>query len=121
MAPFGGVGESGYGAFHGKYGFDAFSHKRTVVAPPTWIEAALKLRYPPFDIKNKNKLAVKNNLGFKRGEGLQDQKLVGNSIGLTGLVKGAGLGLVALWAVDTFVMKGSLGVNEVVAQTLSRR
>ena len=30
-APFGGVGRSGTGAYHGKAGFDAFSHYRTVV------------------------------------------------------------------------------------------
>jgi coniferyl-aldehyde dehydrogenase len=30
-APFGGVGRSGMGAYHGKAGFDAFSHHRTVV------------------------------------------------------------------------------------------
>ncbi len=30
-APFGGVGRTGMGAYHGKAGFDAFSHNRTVV------------------------------------------------------------------------------------------
>ncbi len=29
--PFGGVGPSGYGSYHGQYGFDAFSHRRSVV------------------------------------------------------------------------------------------
>lgn len=33
-APFGGVGGSGYGAYHGEYGFLSFSHQRTVVSPP---------------------------------------------------------------------------------------
>ncbi|MEV0692541.1 aldehyde dehydrogenase family protein [Streptomyces sp. NPDC050388] len=32
-APFGGVGHSGYGAYHGKAGFDEFTHRRTVAAP----------------------------------------------------------------------------------------
>jgi coniferyl-aldehyde dehydrogenase len=31
VAPFGGVGRSGYGAYHGKAGFDTFSHQRTIV------------------------------------------------------------------------------------------
>ncbi|KAF0957697.1 aldehyde dehydrogenase family protein [Rhodococcus sp. T7] len=32
-APFGGVGGSGYGAYHGKVGFDEFTHRRTVASP----------------------------------------------------------------------------------------
>ena len=32
-APFGGVGQSGYGAYHGKAGFDELTHRRTVAAP----------------------------------------------------------------------------------------
>jgi aldehyde dehydrogenase (NAD+) len=33
--PFGGVGESGYGAYHGKAGFDTFSHRRSVLRRPS--------------------------------------------------------------------------------------
>ena len=33
--PFGGVGPSGMGAYHGKYGFEQFSHKKTVMTKPT--------------------------------------------------------------------------------------
>jgi aldehyde dehydrogenase (NAD+) len=33
--PFGGVGESGYGAYHGKWGFDTFSHRRPVLRRPS--------------------------------------------------------------------------------------
>jgi aldehyde dehydrogenase (NAD+) len=44
--PFGGVGTSGMGAFHGRYTFDAFSHAKAVVRRPFW--ADLDLRYPPF-------------------------------------------------------------------------
>jgi aldehyde dehydrogenase (NAD+) len=74
-APFGGVGESGMGYYHGKYGFLAFSHTRTIVAPPTWLDKLMSFRYPPFDIRNRNKLAVTNRLGFKRGEKLEDQRI----------------------------------------------
>lgn len=74
-APFGGVGESGTGYYHGKYGFLAFTHLRTVVELPTWLEKLLAMRYPPYDRGNKDKLAVKNTLGFCRGETMQDQKL----------------------------------------------
>ncbi|MEE2830481.1 MAG: aldehyde dehydrogenase family protein, partial [Myxococcota bacterium] len=44
--PFGGVGPSGTGAYHGKASFDAFSHQRSVLSRATWIDPAL--RYPPF-------------------------------------------------------------------------
>jgi len=44
-AHFGGVGESGMGNYHGKAGFEAFSHYKTVMIKPTWFE--LFLKYPP--------------------------------------------------------------------------
>ena len=44
--PFGGVGTSGMGAYHGKHSFDCFSHKKAVVKTPTWID--LPFKYPPF-------------------------------------------------------------------------
>ncbi len=45
-APFGGVGDSvGIGHYHGKPGFDAFSHHKTLMIKPTWFE--LFLKYPP--------------------------------------------------------------------------
>lgn len=44
--PFGGRGFSGTGNYHGKYSFDAFSHKKAVMKTPTWFDPAIK--YPPF-------------------------------------------------------------------------
>jgi len=44
-APFGGVGESGMGSYHGKTGFTAFSHYKTVMVKPMWFE--LFLKHPP--------------------------------------------------------------------------
>jgi len=44
---FGGVGESGMGAYHGKVGFDAFSHSKSVVDKKTRID--LPMRYRPYD------------------------------------------------------------------------
>lgn len=44
--PFGGVGGSGMGAYHGKASFDAFSHRKAVVVKPFWMD--LKVRYPPY-------------------------------------------------------------------------
>lgn len=45
-APFGGISTSGIGAYHGKYSFATFSHRRTVVTKPTWGD--IRLRYPPY-------------------------------------------------------------------------
>ena len=47
--PFGGVGNSGMGNYHGRYGFDAFSHKKAVLSRATWGEPDLK--YPPYTDK----------------------------------------------------------------------
>ncbi|MFT2093035.1 aldehyde dehydrogenase family protein [Paraglaciecola sp. 2405UD69-4] len=44
--PFGGVGSSGMGAYHGKIGFDNFSHLKTVMKRSFWFD--IPLRYPPF-------------------------------------------------------------------------
>lgn len=44
--PFGGVGASGIGSYHGKHGFDSFSHHKSVMKRGTWIDP--KFRYPPY-------------------------------------------------------------------------
>lgn len=44
--PFGGVGYSGIGSYHGRSGFDDFSHYKGVLSKPFWFEAGLK--YPPY-------------------------------------------------------------------------
>ena len=51
---FGGVGESGMGAYHGKDGFDAFSHYKSIVDKKTWLD--LPMRYQPFTSKLYEKL-----------------------------------------------------------------
>lgn len=43
---FGGVGESGMGTYHGKVGFDAFSHTKSIVDKKTWLD--LPMRYQPY-------------------------------------------------------------------------
>lgn len=50
--PFGGVGNSGIGAYHGRSSFDLFSRRKPVMETPTWIDPSIK--YPPF--KNRQKL-----------------------------------------------------------------
>ena len=51
---FGGVGESGMGSYHGKDGFDAFSHYKSVMDKKTWID--LPMRYQPYKSKLYEKL-----------------------------------------------------------------
>lgn len=51
---FGGVGESGMGAYHGKTGFDAFSHTKSIVDKKTWMD--LPMRYQPYVNKLYDKL-----------------------------------------------------------------
>ena len=44
--PFGGVGHSGLGKYHGKHSFLAFSNQKAVVSTPTWMDVPFK--YPPY-------------------------------------------------------------------------
>ncbi len=44
--PFGGVGDSGMGRYHGKDSFDTFSHKKSVLKKANWLD--VPLRYPPY-------------------------------------------------------------------------
>ena len=54
--PFGGVGESGAGAYHGKYGFECFSHAKSLIKKSRAID--LPMRYQPYT-KRKFKLIRK--------------------------------------------------------------
>lgn len=47
--PFGGIGSSGTGAYHGKYSFDTFTHYKGVMNKVTWPD--IPLRYPPYNGK----------------------------------------------------------------------
>lgn len=49
--PFGGIGASGMGSYHGKFSFDTFTHRRTVVSRSMKIDPSL--RYPPYEGKCK--------------------------------------------------------------------
>ncbi|RZL25401.1 MAG: aldehyde dehydrogenase family protein [Rhodococcus sp. (in: high G+C Gram-positive bacteria)] len=48
--PFGGVGDSGMGAYHGKWGFEAFSHRKSVLVKP--FKPDLKFVYPPYSARS---------------------------------------------------------------------
>ncbi|CEP63575.1 hexadecenal dehydrogenase LALA0_S08e05732g [Lachancea lanzarotensis] len=67
-APFGGIRESGQGNYHGIWSFAAFTHERTVVKQPYWIEFVNGVRYPPFSTKKLSlaRASIENKPGFKR-------------------------------------------------------
>ena len=44
--PFGGVGPSGFGSYHGRYSFEVFSHQKAILHNSSWFDH--KLRYPPY-------------------------------------------------------------------------
>ncbi|XP_065551249.1 aldehyde dehydrogenase family 3 member A2 isoform X3 [Lathamus discolor] len=52
--PFGGVGNSGMGAYHGKHSFETFSHHRSCLIKDLKMESTNKLRYPPGSHKKVN-------------------------------------------------------------------
>ncbi|PIF01405.1 MAG: aldehyde dehydrogenase [Maribacter sp.] len=45
--PFGGVGPSGIGAYHGKRSFEMYSHQKAIIKKPNWLD--VPLRYPPYN------------------------------------------------------------------------
>lgn len=47
--PFGGIGESGIGSYHGFNGFECFSHKKSILKAASWFD--LSLIYPPYQRK----------------------------------------------------------------------
>lgn len=49
--PFGGVGSSGIGAYHGKTSFELFSHQKAIIKKANWLDAPL--RYPPYNLPMK--------------------------------------------------------------------
>lgn len=58
--PFGGVGPSGIGAYHGKKSFEIFSHHKAIVKRGTWLD--IPLRNPPYTLPLKYVKKIKNLL-----------------------------------------------------------
>lgn len=56
--PFGGVGASGIGAYHGRTSFDIFSHQKAIIKKANWFDAPL--RYPPYNLPMKIVKKVKH-------------------------------------------------------------
>jgi aldehyde dehydrogenase (NAD+) len=49
--PFGGIGNSGFGLYHGKASFDTFTHPKSIMKKSNWLD--ITLRYPPYEGKLK--------------------------------------------------------------------
>lgn len=73
---FGGVGDSGTGAYRGKASFDCFTHERSITSTPNWMESLLAVRYPPF--AGTTKLKQFNKMGLLKPDfDRQGNKTVG--------------------------------------------
>lgn len=59
--PFGGVGPSGMGSYHGDKSFDTFTHERSTMVKSSQFESLVAARYPPY---NEDKRAVLNLLVY---------------------------------------------------------
>merc|ERR1712070_389931 len=63
--PFGGVGASGYGSYHGKAGFDEFTHRRSILHQDTLLLKKSSLPQPPYSSGKEYDFAVKATItGF---------------------------------------------------------
>ena len=87
---FGGIGDSGNGAYRGKASFDCFSHARTIISTPGWAEFLLALRYPPYEGKMKMLQRMDQKPDFDR-EGNVRFSLVKYILGLGAASKTGGL------------------------------
>ena len=103
--PFGGVGESGSGAYRGKASFDCFTHRRSVTTTPSWIEGMLDVRYPPFTAEKFKRLRKMTDLkpDFDR-DGKPTGGLVWWTLGLGASSKAAAATRWALVAILTMVL-----------------
>ncbi|XP_044052814.1 aldehyde dehydrogenase family 3 member B1 isoform X2 [Siniperca chuatsi] len=63
--PFGGVGTSGMGSYHGRYSFDTFSHRKSCLLRGTRFECVTYLRYPPYEDRNLSLMTWASTLSQK--------------------------------------------------------
>jgi len=59
---FGGVGDSGSGAYRGRASFEIFTHRRAVTTTPGWMEALIAVRYPPYSDKKLGQVRASGGL-----------------------------------------------------------
>ena len=81
--PFGGVGESGMGGYHGKAGFDEFTHYRSIVDKKTWMDLPVRYqRYTKFKRKKMSILEQREKLAELLRKQHEDKILIEKNEGL---------------------------------------
>jgi len=74
-APFGGIGNSGSGNFHGVYGFNTFTHLRTISRPTKLMVWLGGFRFPPYTDSKMAKVRMADKKPpFRKNETLEDQR-----------------------------------------------
>ncbi|KAL1412475.1 Hexadecenal dehydrogenase [Vanrija albida] len=100
--PFGGVGDSGWGNYHGVHGFNTFSHHKAILEVPYWLELAQKSRYPPNLDANARKIFkmfMVSKVNFSRPVSVEgEQKLLRSQQNRRTLYIGALLIIIGAWA-----------------------
>lgn len=79
-APFGGIGNSGTGSYHGFYSFRSFTHERTTIEQALWNDVVLKSRYPPYTDNNADLIEVSTAPQREWFDRTGDVKVYGPSI-----------------------------------------
>ena len=115
---FGGVGESGQGSYRGRASFECFSHRRSVVATPAWMESLLSMRYPPYTPGKlrMSKAMNERTPAFDR-EGRATVSLARYILGLGGQ---SAVGAIARWALVVAVVLGLGRVSPLVDREVLR-
>ncbi|KAL1583734.1 hypothetical protein WHR41_07535 [Cladosporium halotolerans] len=106
---FGGVGDSGHGAYRGRASFECFSHRRSVTTTPGWVEGLLAVRYPPYSEAKLRKFRgmSEKKPGFDR----EGRSLRGGAVWwVLGLGAKGGMGAGVRWAAVVAVFAAVLRV-----------
>lgn len=74
---FGGVGDSGQGAYRGRASFECFSHRRSITTTPGWVERLLSVRYPPY---TDEKLKKFRNMSEKKPDFDREGRSLGGGV-----------------------------------------
>ncbi|KIO28884.1 hypothetical protein M407DRAFT_21961 [Tulasnella calospora MUT 4182] len=96
--PFGGVGNSGYGAHTGKFSFDTFTHHRSSLDSPGWVDKVFSFRFPPYTEKKlKQALLISPKIPAPRpGPGIGPAKKTGLLVSTRSVVVALGVLMFAL-------------------------